>query len=346
MLKLKFPSLKGGAEIMLLNYKFGDDVIYVPVALNLLARSQYFNRYESEVVDQRFVNELVVWLSEFDREGSHVLLDFQAVKNSGSRIFETLKPFFHDESPCTVICCNLYEKLFDYIITDCGNLPVLDGELSAISVKPGLQYLRSHYVNDRDFTLAIASWLNERLKKESIPRAQFLNSSNIWSNKYISIKKLFDDLPSIYLIVHTLAELTQKKFFDGKDSKADALICSSNNGAVLASAVGQILGVDVVYLMNLGPRLAPKDSHFIDYIMPDKRYVYIGDMICLGAEYRLTKTVVRARQADVVGGVVVAKHPDFQDQGLVANSKQSIFAPVTIGDDFDYQLTVKKPSGA
>ena len=148
-------------------------------------------------------------------------------------------------------------------------------------------------------------------------RKIFLDSSGIYANRYINIKQIFYDPKFYYLIFFFFLSSIINNY---KTEDYDKLICSSYNGAALASIIGQMLNKDVVYLMNLGPRLTISDRELIKGIEPHKKYLYIADFICLGTEFKILKTTVRLQNSNIIGGVSVASYkcnPDYKIHPIV-----------------------------
>lgn len=129
-----------------------------------------------------------------------------------------------------------------------------------------------------------------------------LDSSGLYSNMYINVKKLFLNPESYYMVLYGMA--TEMQNF----GEFDGFISSSKNGAVLASLLGTMLGKKVVHIQGVGPKYSMRVGNVQHQIKKGKTYVYVFDFICTGTELKLVSALINANDASMVGGIGFAKY--------------------------------------
>lgn len=134
---------------------------------------------------------------------------------------------------------------------------------------------------------------------------KYLESSNVYVNKYINVKSLFLDYSYMMLVVKGLKRMIKKNFlYDGKEI---SLLGVSNNGIILANLLSYELNLQVQSLSRLGPVYCLEDS--VDRLnnFSEKNYVLVSDVICMGGELRMAKGIVNILGAHLLGGICVVK---------------------------------------
>lgn len=133
-----------------------------------------------------------------------------------------------------------------------------------------------------------------------------LDSSGIFCNMYVNIKRLFLDPDKYYFIVYLMIlEIIQYK------NNIDALISASRNGANLANIIGWLLDIKVVHCINLGPKFSLSIKNVNKDIRKRKKYFYIFDFMCLGTEAKVLNAILMIKDARLVGGMGIANYVPF-----------------------------------
>lgn len=153
-----------------------------------------------------------------------------------------------------------------------------------------------------------------RIVKKIVTRREhreMLSSSNIYTNHYVDVKRLFMQPENLNIILYYMAKrLAPKKL------EYDAIVSTSKNGAVLSTLVGQLLNKDVVHCVNVGPQFALPIQAVEETFQKHKRYIYVCDFICLGTEVKLLHALMTSRQAIFVGGVGIANYIPLCNEDL------------------------------
>lgn len=128
-----------------------------------------------------------------------------------------------------------------------------------------------------------------------------LESSGLYSNCYFSVKKLFREVADLYYVGFSLArKISGMKF--------DAFITSSKNGAILATILGDMLKTKEVHLIGVGPKYSMELGDSVESIKEGKRYLYIFDFMCTGAEYKIVSALINSKKAQLKGAVGISRY--------------------------------------
>ncbi len=142
-----------------------------------------------------------------------------------------------------------------------------------------------------------------------------LESSGLYSNMYINVKKLFLDTRAYYLVLYGMAiEAHRMGEFDG-------FISSSKNGALLAAMLGAMLNKKSVYIQGVGPKYSMKFGNIQNEIKRGKSYIYIFDFVCTGTELKVISALINSNDAYLNGGIGFAQYDDSEKQKMFMNDK-------------------------
>ena len=123
-----------------------------------------------------------------------------------------------------------------------------------------------------------------------------LYSSNIYSNQYINMRKVFSDGNITALATTRLLRM----IINIQDFDFDAFICGSITGACIASFLSIFIKKPVLFLRNIGPDITTDDDLIVERIYPHKKYVYIFDFMCLGTEYQRIKLICALKKSSII----------------------------------------------
>jgi len=320
---------------MILHYKIDNsNLVYYPVLLNWLIERNasciekcIYNNYINKEFLERVNESINDILSTNSTE--YILLDFSLVAHCEPRSFISYLDAFEKG---TLIFYNINDEIFRFINTDLRSINHLvkyNGQV--ISNINGFTYFN----NNNDIIKSAPLQIIRKILKcciNSDNNEYYFPSSNIYGNKYINVKNVFYNPEMYYLIIFQIAKRIETCNF----RDADKLLCASYNGAVLSTLVGQLLNKEVLYIMKLGPNISFKDRELINKIESDKKYLFIGDMYCLGTEYKSAETLIKLHNASLIGGIVVAKYTLKKD-----NKNITSLVEIKKGDDYKYILKIK-----
>ncbi len=130
-----------------------------------------------------------------------------------------------------------------------------------------------------------------------------LESSGLYSNCYVDVKRLFLDVENYYYIIFSLAEIVFNRI-----GHVDALVSSSKNGAIIANILGGLLDVKEVHLIGVGPKYSMELGDTIDCIKQGKKYAYIFDFMCTGTELKIVSALINSKKAYLTYAAGIAKY--------------------------------------
>ena len=129
-----------------------------------------------------------------------------------------------------------------------------------------------------------------------------LDSSGLYSNMYISVKKLFLNPCNYYYVLYGMAGEVEKL------GEFDSFISSSKNGAIIASLLGAMLNKKVVHIQGVGPKYSMRFGNKQNEIKKGRSYVYVYDFICTGTESKIVSALINANDAYMIGEIGFAKY--------------------------------------
>jgi len=196
----------------------------------------------------------------------------------------------------------------------------------------------SHEVKKHIYSLT--KKYSRKTSKGKGKKYHYLDSSGVYSNTYVNIKQIFNNVLDYTYIVYRLAETAQKRI-----AFYDALISTSKNGAILANLLGQILDKKVVHCISVGPKFALSLDQLDSEIREKKNYLYVFDFICLGTEVKILNAIIASKKANLIGGVGVASlidnsNPDVE--GSIISKMDYLVNIVDFGADYKIDISEER----
>lgn len=312
----------------MLTYQFSK-YLYIPVSLNILHDKRNYNLLNGNYLSCEFSTKIHGTI--FNENTDVIVIDLKEIKIGDSRCFSKFTTFFEDNFNRNIIFINISDKIRSFLINDCAPFVQFDDNINAISNEKGTTlYKNSIYGSVEN---EISNFIKKKIKETIWEEEHLLKISNVYVNKYIDIKRIFSSPNVYYIALYELALLIRNEYF----GRFDKLICCSYNGAVVATIIGQFLDKEVIHLMNLGPSISINNIDMAKKIVPRKKYLFIADMICLGTEFSMTKTIVRLQKSELVGGATIIKYLDPEYSHSIIS-----LAEIQDNDSFDYKVFIKK----
>lgn len=330
-----------------------DKYYYFPVKLNILSSiSSAGNVLDSFSLD----TSLLLNDEEFDKDG-YYLLDFTDCDRDNNdlnadKISSLLSRKY------ILICKNEIAKLIENISTNYSEKKFDDGStimFCSSTVLKTVDDFSSKLISlcgKRDFHQFIISQIicnfyyddleNNKEYSFTSGKYKYIESSNIYVNKYIDIKSLFLNLKYAKLVVNQMKNLVKK--IASRDEEV-SLLGVSNTGEVLANLLKIEMSefkIKVETLNRIGPVYCfHEDSRKLKKLAK-KKIILISDVICMGGEYRVAKGILDTLGANLLGGVCVIKIRDIyrgKDKHEKVYSVVDDFSQGLItGNSIDYKL--------
>jgi orotate phosphoribosyltransferase len=180
--------------------------------------------------------------------------------------------------------------------------------------------------------------MEENNHKYEEKHLKYLESSNVYVNCYINIKAIFLRPDYLRLFVNDMTELLRLNF---EDYDKVCLIGVSNNGIILAHLIAYQLHLDVKSINHVGPKYSLDSDTEVLNDLRHRKFVMVSDVICLGGEYRMTKAILEALGAKLLGAIAVVKIRDVYRNNNKCNDKiYSLINNVDQYDDLEYKIYI------
>ena len=334
---------------MICTYIYEKDYLYIPIHLNLIldenCKIEEQALFKKDSFGKSFFDLIC---NEINNENyKYYILDFSRISfvDECGTFFKLDKLLKCDKK--NILICNLNEKIKKALTTsDCKTSIVLvdedNGIYSSEYGKTNFEELskelsKSNLTFQEKISKIKRALIINFFKEELEISDTILKSSNVFSNMYIDVKKIFNSYSKYSLLIYELCNWICDNFNDGPYE----LVCSSNNGLALATIIAQLLDLDVLYLINLGPNVTLKGKEYIDKISSGKRYLFIFDFLCLCNEYKITEFIIKYKGGDLIGSVGVALYTEPYRFEMNTRECRPIHKIFNVNDDdcnFEYKI--------
>lgn len=288
-----------------------EDMIIYPVAFNVYLEQLKGNRLSSLAVEEIRLTRTDMRQIEADIDGCDeqkiIVLDFQRiiVKDDRNSLL------FAEKKSKKLAFANLSVEtgLFERMATDLKvNESLQDKNARVIYLDEAvllwtIEKVKSIGISEvlsNVYKKHIAAIINSTMEEDKDGKLQFLESSCIFGNKYANIRKIFREQQKGRFILYCMACSIKNVVGNTKNYK---LICTSKTGAIMANILSQMLGVSVIYCVDVGPRFAVRPDDLKECVKENERYIYIFDFLCLGTELKILSTLIADKKSELIAGV-------------------------------------------
>lgn len=280
-----------------------ENYIVIPLAFNIFFREsvkykRHINFAKEYPISDGLLEELEYLIREMG-ESKTVAVDFERVIYP-ARMLEGLrglkqKAVFYNVHG-EVLRQKMRENLPDLDWSPDEDICLLNGNVSEAIMTAHKEVFSSL---NKKLYIQILQDIKDPCEKD---RPLWLDSSGLYGNMYINVKKLFLSPESYYFVLYGMALEVEKW------EEFDSFISSSKNGAILAALLGAMLNKKVVHIHGIGPKYAMRIGNIQNEIKRGKKYVYVYDYICTGTELKILSALVNANDARLAGGIGLARY--------------------------------------
>ena len=147
----------------------------------------------------------------------------------------------------------------------------------------------------------------EKIKKYIEPHQKPHTSSYVYLTSYVDIKKFISFEKNFMLFsLYRLALKIYKKWPDEIRGREIILICQSMNSAYIVSVLSNLLKLDILILDKIGP-INKIYNHLDKTISKTKKYIVVSDLVCLGTEVKIVKSLIQFLGGKFLGNVSIIK---------------------------------------
>lgn len=167
------------------------------------------------------------------------------------------------------------------------------------------------YSTEDIFKTHFLKLLKDKYTKPLVGKETYHSSSSIYLSKWINIKKFISvDREFFLYAIYSLAVKTYNKWF--KDKKAfnsenkPILVCQNLNSSYITSILSTLLRTDIVILDQIGP-INKMYSTLDSKIENNKKYIVVSDLVCLGTEIKIAKSLIEFLGGKYLGNVSIVR---------------------------------------
>lgn len=322
------------------------------IALIPLSYNVFLSEFDNDVIpsfastinlSKEFIDDLVAYIASI--KNKIIYIDFKYVSSYTSRAFASFlelknieNVIFYNVTPDTFLANGIIEELNSIL----KNEIIKDDNGKPITVASGIYYFSKDSLKHIDNLSSIAIDIPSSFMKETIEtvldiETTFLESSGIYSNMYVALKRLFSNHERTAYVVYKMSELFVNEFSD-----VDAIISTSKTGAVFACLISKIVGKKAVHCAGVGPKYSLSTDLLKKEVRPQKKYAYVSDFICLGTEVKILNALVNNSNAKLSGGVCVASFIDLNNEDLKGVLSKSYSLINIVKQGIDYRVSPEK----
>jgi len=154
-------------------------------------------------------------------------------------------------------------------------------------------------------------------------------SSSVYLSKWINIKKIISlDREFFLYAIYNLAIKTYQKWFKdlktwGDDNKP-ILVCQNLNSSYITSILSTLLRTDIVILDQIGP-INKMYSTLDSKIDNNKKYIVVSDLVCLGTEIKIAKSLIEFLGGKYLGNVSIVRIQTIDTNYRSFEDAESVF---------------------
>lgn len=285
-----------------------NDFIMVPMAMNAF----YFSipigakkiRYANVIsISENFMDELIEYIEGID-SNKYIIIDMECA-DYAFRLFERFLSIKKMIVFTNINTVSLQDKIED-------NLPDIqfsDDKKCAgwnVSLDDTMyQICREHSstISHKIYAQIVRNLIDEPVGEHFEP--QRLDSSGLYSNMYVNVKRLFLEPEKYYAIIYALA-----KKIANSEIEFDGFVSSSKNGALIANLLAMMLDKKSIHIPGVGPKYAMNIGNLSKEIKKRKNYIYVFDFKCTGTEMKILSALINANDAYIQGSIGIAVYKD------------------------------------
>lgn len=291
----------GGALIPVAYNIFCEDIASLIEGGKGIKESITIERYLSGREMHRILKYLEKENTNKEVDKNVYVIDMVNIVSYENRVFSQLKDSSYD-----VAIVNMNPDVYSRVKEDVEESYIIRPEAFFSSSQVEVQYtkikkeMKDIYHSE---VVNIVKSITEIIDEKDLTNLRPLDSSGVYCNMYINVKKLFLMPEKYYFIIYQMICKIKKD-----NLEVDAFISASRNGANLANIIGWLMGKKVIHCTNLGPKFSLASPNMSDDIRKDKKYIYIFDFMCLGTEVKVLNALLSIKQAELVKGYGIGNY--------------------------------------
>lgn len=155
------------------------------------------------------------------------------------------------------------------------------------------------------------------------------NSSSVYLTSYIDVKSFIirEKELLIYAIYHLAVKMEKhwhKEITNSHNKEKPILICQSLNSSYIASILSRLLKLDVLILDQIGP-INKLYRTLNQKIEENRNYIVVSDLVCLGTEVKITKSLIDYLGGKYCGNVSIVRTESILPEDKMRSNIETVF---------------------
>jgi len=300
------------------------------------------------------INKLFNFIKDANLQPNYIVFDFNRLVSVQKNIFQ----LFHKtielivDQNKTLLLINISENIFELLKLD----SLIDHQ-KILSKKEAYLYSKNNEIKESDFDDLTESVINELFERTLLEETGLnlseeepeLNpSSSVYINKYVNVKNLLNKDKFFAYCIYKLAlqmirpngrDWSIMNDFESEKEKI-SLFFQTLNGAFIASSLCDLLHVDTCFVDHIGPINKLYNIYFGKRITRGKRYIVVADVVCLGTEVKIAKSLIEHSGGHYLGNVSIIRSKTLKEKDRKFTDVASLFE-INIETNAKYNLNYK-----
>lgn len=155
------------------------------------------------------------------------------------------------------------------------------------------------------------------------------NSSSVYLTSYIDIKSFIVKekellIYAIYQLAVKMEQHWHKEIISRHSKEKPILICQSLNSSYIASILSRLLKLDVLILDQIGP-INKLYRTLNQKIEENRNYIVVSDLVCLGTEVKITKSLIDYWGGIYCGNVSIVRTESILPADKTRSNVETVF---------------------
>jgi hypothetical protein len=316
----------------------------------------YFNLHAEEVISSNYLND--------DNQGIYIKsLQFETI----NRLFNFIKELKFTLHNNIVLDFNYIEHLQPNILKKIIEIRDLKFKLAFLNVSPKIieslslknienenniinkdnGYDIFYFFSDIDCNIYNIEIKNdrifyeefkERLKKDYIVEYNKPHASSfVYLNSFIDLKKFIsNESPFIYYALYRLAIKISDKWEPALNDNP-ILVGQSLTSTFIVSVISKLLKLDILIFDKIGP-ITKLYNKLEKHNFENRKYIVVSDLVCLGTEVKITKSLIEFSGGKYLGNVSLVKVETLTREDLPLDNRDRTISVFSIRESNNQEL--------
>ncbi|MFH1119502.1 MAG: hypothetical protein V1775_06730 [Bacteroidota bacterium] len=300
------------------------------------------------------LNKLLKYLQNINIQSTYLVVSLNRLDYVQKNIY----PKLHDsiiqmtQKGKSVILTNISESVFEQLklssLADI-NKQLIKKDCYIFSTIPNFSVTEFDDLNDELIEDLFEITLIKETGLSSNALDQELNpSSSVYISKFVNAKNLLNNDTFFSYCIYRLAikmihsngrDWLVLPDYDSADDKI-SLFFQTLNGAYIASTLSDLLQADTCFVDHIGPINKLYNTYFGERISFGKNYIVVADVVCLGTEVKIAKSLIQYNGGFYIGNVSIMRSKTLKDEDRKYTDVVTLFE-INKANNEKYKLNYK-----